>query len=217
MPDDSLVPGLLTLSDVMGTGQHAAVSANVGEGKTVVVVGDGAVGLSAVLAAHRLGAERVVAMSRHIPRQAAAREFGATDVVAERGEEGVARIKELFGGIGADCVLECVGTAESMQQAIDSTRPGGRVGYVGAPVGSELPIRKLFGANITVGGGVAPSAATSRRCWAMSWMAASTRARCSTVRCRSKTPLRPTEPWTSGRRSRCCSVPRRAPASPAWI
>ena len=156
VPDDSLVPSLLTLSDVMCTGHHAAVSAGVGEGKTVVVVGDGAVGLSAVLASHRLGAERVVVMSRHTSRQAVASEFGATDIVAERGEEGVAAIRELFDGIGADCVLECVGTAESMQQAIDSTRPGGRVGYVGVPVGSEIPIRKLFSANITIGGGVAP-------------------------------------------------------------
>ncbi|MBA2444215.1 MAG: alcohol dehydrogenase catalytic domain-containing protein [Nocardioidaceae bacterium] len=157
VPDDSLIAGLLTLSDVMCTGHHAAISAGVGKGKTVVVVGDGAVGLSAVLASHRLGAERVVVMSRHASRQAVASDFGATDIVAERGEEGVAAIKELFDGIGADCVLECVGTAESMRQAIDSTRPGGRVGYVGVPVGSEIPIRKLFGNNIAVGGGVAPA------------------------------------------------------------
>jgi len=156
VPEHSLVPSLLTLADVFCTGHHAAVSAGVGAGKTVVVVGDGAVGLSAVLASHRLGAERVVAMSRHRARQVVAREFGATDIVAERGEEGAAAIKELFDGIGADCVLECVGTAESMEQAIDSARPGGRVGYVGAPVGSELPIRKLFSNNIAVGGGVAP-------------------------------------------------------------
>jgi threonine dehydrogenase-like Zn-dependent dehydrogenase len=158
MPDDTLVPSLLTLSDVMSTGHHAAVSAGVGAGKTVVVVGDGAVGLSAVLAARRLGAERVVAMSRHASRQAVAREFGATDIVAERGAAGVELIRELFDGIGADCVLECVGNKESMQQALDSTRPGGHVGYVGVPAGgAELPIRQLFGTNVNVGGGVAPA------------------------------------------------------------
>ncbi len=157
MPDDSMLASLLTLSDVMGTGHHAAVSAGVGRGATVVVVGDGAVGQCAVLAARRLGAERVIAMSRHADRQELARTFGATDVVAERGDEGVARVTELLGGIGADAVLECVGTKESMQQAIDAARPGGRVGYVGVPAGgAELPIRQLFGSNVSVGGGVAP-------------------------------------------------------------
>jgi hypothetical protein len=156
-PDDAMVPGLLTLSDVMGTGHHAALAAGVGPGSTVVVVGDGAVGLCAVLAAHRLGAERIIAMSRHADRQELAQVFGAADIVAERGAEGVARVKELLGGVGADAVLECVGTKESMQQALDSTRPGGRVGYVGVPNGGpELPIRKMFGDNISVGGGVAP-------------------------------------------------------------
>jgi threonine dehydrogenase-like Zn-dependent dehydrogenase len=156
-PDAALVPSLLTLSDVMGTGHHAAVMAGVGRSTTVVVVGDGAVGLCGVLAARRLGAERVIAMSRHKDRQDLAREFGATDIVEERGDEGVARIVDLLGGIGADSVLECVGTKESMLQAIGATRPGGRVGYVGVPAGgAELPIRQLFGSNITVGGGVAP-------------------------------------------------------------
>jgi threonine dehydrogenase-like Zn-dependent dehydrogenase len=156
-PDESMVASLLTLSDVMGTGHHAALAAGVTKGSTVVVVGDGAVGQCAVLAAVRLGAERVVAMSRHADRQALARSFGATDVVAERGDEGVAAVHELLGGIGADAVLECVGTKESMQQAIDATRPGGRVGYVGVPAGgSELPIRQLFSSNVSVGGGVAP-------------------------------------------------------------
>jgi threonine dehydrogenase-like Zn-dependent dehydrogenase len=156
-PADGELASLLTLSDVMGTGHHAARAASVGKGSTVVVVGDGAVGQCAVLAATRLGAERVIAMSRHADRQALAREFGATDVVAERGDEGVARVTELLGGIGADAVLECVGTKESMQQAIDATRPGGRVGYVGVPAGgAELPIRQLFSDNISVGGGVAP-------------------------------------------------------------
>jgi hypothetical protein len=157
VPDESLVPSLLTLSDVMGTGHHAALAAEVKPGSTVVVVGDGAVGLCAVLAANRLGAERIIAMSRHADRQELARVFGATDIVAERGAEGVARVQELLGGIGADAVLECVGTEESMQQSLDSTRPGGRVGYVGVPNGGpELPIRKMFGDNIAVGGGVAP-------------------------------------------------------------
>ena len=156
-PDEAMVPGLLTLSDVMGTGHHAAVAAGVGPGSTVNVVGDGAVGLCAVLAARRLGAERIILMSRHADRQALGREFGATDVVAERGREGVELVRDLLGGVGADCVLECVGTRESMNQAIYSARPGGRVGYVGVPNGgAELPIRVMFGRNVTVGGGVAP-------------------------------------------------------------
>jgi threonine dehydrogenase-like Zn-dependent dehydrogenase len=160
VPDAKLVPSLLTLSDVMGTGHHAALAARVGPGDTVVVVGDGAVGQCAVLASTRLGAERVIMMSRHADRQQLARDFGATDVVAERGAEGVARVAELTGGVGADAVLECVGTKESMRQAIDSARPGGRVGYVGVPAGGpELPIGKLFGSNIAVGGGVAPARA----------------------------------------------------------
>ncbi len=157
MPDESMIASLLALSDVMGTGHHAARSAGVGPGATVVVVGDGAVGQCAVIAARRLGAERVIAMSRHADRQELAHALGATDVVAERGEEGVAKVKELLGGIGADAVLECVGTKESMLQAIDAARPGGRVGYVGVPAGgAELPIRKLFSSNVSVGGGVAP-------------------------------------------------------------
>jgi threonine dehydrogenase-like Zn-dependent dehydrogenase len=157
VPGDDLVPALLALSDVMGTGHHAARAAGVGPGQTVVVVGDGAVGLCAVLAARRLGAERVIAMSRHEDRATLARRFGADDVVAARGDEGAEAIREMTGGIGADAVLECVGTKESMQQALDSTRPGGRVGYVGVPAGGpELPIGQLFSTNITVGGGVAP-------------------------------------------------------------
>jgi threonine dehydrogenase-like Zn-dependent dehydrogenase len=156
-PADDLIPSVLTLADVMGTGHHAALSAGVGPGKTVAVVGDGAVGLCGVLAARRLGATRIVAMSRHADRQAIAREFGATDVVEERGDEGVARIKELFDGVGPDCVLECVGTKESMDQAIRSVRPGGMVGYVGVPAGGpELPVGRLFSSNVGVRGGVAP-------------------------------------------------------------
>src|SRR5690606_34548481 len=157
LPDDALVPHLLTLSDVMGPGHHARVPAAVGPGATVVVVGDGAVGLCAVLASARLGAERIVAMSRHADRQALATRFGATDIVAERGDEGVDRIRELFDGIGADAVLECVGTKESMDQALRSARPGGQVGFVGVPNGArELPIRRMFNSSVGVGGGVAP-------------------------------------------------------------
>lgn len=153
----ALVPHLLTLSDVMGTGHHAAVSGGVGPGSTVAVVGDGAVGLCAVAAARRLGASRIVAMSRHPQRQELARELGATDVVPERGDEGVARLKELFDGIGPDVVLECVGTKESMDQALRSARPGGQVGFVGVPAGGpELPVRTMFDTNVGVRGGVAP-------------------------------------------------------------
>ncbi len=156
-PDDAQVPALLALSDVMGTGHHAARAARVRPGRTVAVVGDGAVGLCAVLAAKRLGADRIVAFSRHPDRQAVARRFGATDVVAARGDEGADAVRELLGGIGADAVLECVGTKESMAQALATVRPGGAVGYVGVPAGGpELPIGQLFGTNVTVGGGVAP-------------------------------------------------------------
>ncbi len=153
--DDEL-PGLLTLSDVMGTGHHAAVSAGVSDGDTVVVVGDGAVGLCAIIAARRLGATTVIAMSRHEARQELAREFGATQVIAGRGDAGVAAVHELT-GVGADRVLECVGTKESMDQALRSARPGGMVGYVGVPNGGpELPVRPMFNRNVGVRGGVAP-------------------------------------------------------------
>lgn len=156
-PAEELLPSLLTLADVMGTGHHAAVSAGVTEGSTVAVVGDGAVGLCAILASKRLGASRIVAMSRHADRQQIATEFGATDIVEERGKEGAGRIKEMFDGVGPDFVLECVGTKESMDQAIRSVRPGGMVGYVGVPNGgAELPIFRLFGTNVGVNGGVAP-------------------------------------------------------------
>src|SRR5437867_3082600 len=148
VPPDDLIPSLLTTSDVLGTGWFAADAANVKPGSTVVVVGDGAVGLLGVLSAKRMGAERIIAMSRHESRQKLAREFGATDLVTERGDEGVARIKELTKGIGADAVLECVGTQESMMQAIRSTRPCGSVGYVGVPHGVELNGEELFYAHV---------------------------------------------------------------------
>ena len=154
---DDEIAGLLTLSDVMGTGHHAAVSAGVGPGDSVAVVGDGAVGLCAIIAAKRLGATTIIAMSRHPQRQALAREFGATHIVEERGDAGIARVRELTEGVGADRVLECVGTKESMDQALRSTRPGGMVGYVGVPNGGpELPVRQMFGRNVGVNGGVAP-------------------------------------------------------------
>ncbi|MCE5241844.1 MAG: zinc-dependent alcohol dehydrogenase family protein [Desulfobacteraceae bacterium] len=156
VPSEDMIPSLLTVSDVMGTGWFAADAANVKPGKTVVVVGDGAVGLLGVLSAKRMGAGRIIAMSRHETRQKLAREFGADDIVIERGNEGVARIKELTDGIGADSVLECVGTQESMMQAIRSTRPGGYIGYVGVPHGVELNGEKLFFSHVHLHGGPAP-------------------------------------------------------------
>jgi threonine dehydrogenase-like Zn-dependent dehydrogenase len=155
-PSDDLIPSLLALSDVMGTGWFAADAANVKPGGTVVVVGDGAVGLLGVLSAKQIGAERIIAMSRHESRQKLAREFGATDIVAERGDEGIERIKELTRGVGADSVLECVGTQESMQQAIRVTRPGGSVGYVGVPHGVMLDGADLFFRHVRLHGGPAP-------------------------------------------------------------
>jgi threonine dehydrogenase-like Zn-dependent dehydrogenase len=155
-PSDDLIPSLLAASDVLGTGWFAAAAAEVGPGKTVAVVGDGAVGLLAVLAARQLGAERIIAMSRHEPRQKLAREFGATDIVTERGDEGVARVKELTGGLGAHSVIEAVGTQESMMQAIRSSRPGGHVGYVGVAHNVRLPGDELFFAEIHLHGGPAP-------------------------------------------------------------
>jgi len=156
VPTGDVVPSLLALSDVMGTGWFAADAANVKPGMTVVIVGDGAVGLLGVLSAKQIGAERIIAMSRHQSRQKLAREFGATDIVTERGDEGVQRIKELTNGIGADSVLECVGTQQSMMQAIQSTRRGGYVGYVGVPHGVELNGEQLFFAHVHLHGGPAP-------------------------------------------------------------
>ena len=156
VPSGEMVPSLLALSDVMGTGWFAADAANVKPGKTVVVVGDGAVGLLGVLSAKQMGAERIIAMSHHESRQKLAREFGATDVVTERGDEGVERIKQLTNGIGADSVLECVGTQQSMMQAIQCARRGGYVGYVGVPHGVELIGEQLFFAHVHLHGGPAP-------------------------------------------------------------
>jgi threonine dehydrogenase-like Zn-dependent dehydrogenase len=156
LPPEDLIPSLLAASDVLGTGWFGAVAAEVGPGRTVAVVGDGAVGLLAVLAARRLGAERIIAMSRHEPRQQLAVEFGATEIVTERGDAGAARIKELTGGLGAHSVIEAVGTQESMLQAIRSTRPGGHIGYVGVAHGVELPGRELFFSHVHLHGGPAP-------------------------------------------------------------
>jgi threonine dehydrogenase-like Zn-dependent dehydrogenase len=155
-PDAELVPSLLAASDVLGTGWFAAVAAEVGPGKTVAVVGDGAVGLMGVLAARQLGAERIIAMSRHRDRQELASFYGATDIVEERGDEGVARIRELTNGLGAHSVIEAVGTQESTMQAIRATRGGGHVGYVGVNHGVALPGTELFFAGIHLHGGPAP-------------------------------------------------------------
>jgi threonine dehydrogenase-like Zn-dependent dehydrogenase len=155
--DHALMPSLLTLSDVMGTGHHAAVVAGVGPGKSVAVVGDGAVGLCGVIAAKRLGAEQIIIMGRHDDRISLAREFGATDVVTERGEEAVERVRGLTGGFGVHSVLECVGHGASMETAIGIARPGGAVGRVGVPQEETMPasLPAFFG-NVTVGGGPAP-------------------------------------------------------------
>jgi threonine dehydrogenase-like Zn-dependent dehydrogenase len=155
-PGPGLLPSLLAASDVLGTGWFGAVAADVRPGKTVAVVGDGAVGLLAVLAARELGAERIIAMSRHEARQKLALEFGATDIVTERGAEGVARVKEMTGGYGAHSVIEAVGTQESMMQAIRSARPGGHVGYLGVAHGVRLPGEELFFAEVHLLGGPAP-------------------------------------------------------------
>ncbi|MFF7073412.1 zinc-dependent alcohol dehydrogenase family protein [Streptomyces pseudovenezuelae] len=155
-PDEELIPSLLTLSDVMGTGWYAARAAEIRPGSTAVVVGDGAVGLSGVIAAKELGAERIIAMSRHESRQKLALEFGATDIVTERGEEGVARVKELTNGVGADSVLECVGSQESMHQGLQSARPGGNVGFVGFPHDTRIDGQELFFSHVGLRGGLAP-------------------------------------------------------------
>jgi threonine dehydrogenase-like Zn-dependent dehydrogenase len=158
--DDALMPSLLTLSDVMGTGHHAALAARVGPGKTVAVVGDGAVGLCGVIAARRLGAERIIILGRHPDRIALARDFGATDVVSDRGDEAVERVHELTGGFGAHSVLECVGYEQSTVTALSIARPGGAVGRVGVPQQEEIPTTaKTFFDNVTVAGGPAPARA----------------------------------------------------------
>ena len=155
-PAEDLIPSLLAVSDVLGTGWYAADAARVQPGSTVVVVGDGAVGLMGVLAAKQMGADRIIAMSRHKSRQELALEYGATDIVSERGDEGIARIKELTNRIGADSVLECVGTQESMNQAIQVARPGSMIGYVGVPHGVQFDGQSLFFSQTGMMGGPAP-------------------------------------------------------------
>ena len=155
-PEPDLVPSLLAASDVLGTGWYGAVAAEAGPGKTVAVVGDGAVGLLAILAAKQLGAERIIAMSRHEPRQKLALEFGATDIISERGDQGVAKVKDLTDGLGAHSVVEAVGTQEAMMQAIRATRHGGHVGFVGVSHGVQIPGEELFYAEIHLHGGPAP-------------------------------------------------------------
>jgi threonine dehydrogenase-like Zn-dependent dehydrogenase len=155
--DDALMPSLLTLADVLGTGHHAAVAAQVAPGKSVAVVGDGAVGLCGVIAAKRLGAEQIIILGRHPDRIALAREFSATDVVSERGEEAIERVLELTGGFGAHSVLECVGLGQSIETAIGIARPGGAVGRVGVPQDEMMPASQpAFFKNVTIGGGPAP-------------------------------------------------------------
>ncbi|MEU5608146.1 zinc-dependent alcohol dehydrogenase family protein [Streptomyces sparsogenes] len=156
VPGEEFWPSLLAVSDVMGTGWYAADAAEVRPGSTTVVVGDGAVGLCAVIAAKEMGAERIIAMSRHESRQRLAREFGATHIVTERGDEGIARIKDLTDGIGADSVLECVGTAQAMRQALHSARPGGNVGFVGVPHEVTVDGQELFFSHVGLRGGPAP-------------------------------------------------------------
>ncbi|MET3599705.1 zinc-dependent alcohol dehydrogenase family protein [Martelella mangrovi] len=156
MPTDGQIPHMLAVSDVLGTGYYAAEAAGVKEGSTAVVVGDGAVGLMGVLSAKLMGAERIIAMSRHESRQKLAREFGATDIVETRGEEGVAAIKEMTDGVGADAVLECVGLQESMDQALGCARPGGAVGFVGVPHGVTIGGEGLFFQQKRLFGGPAP-------------------------------------------------------------
>lgn len=157
--DDALMPSLLTLSDVMGTGHHAALAAQVGPGKTVAVVGDGAVGLCGVIAAKRLGAEQIIVLGRHPDRIALAKEFGATDIVSERGEAAVARVRELTDGFGVDSVLECVGLEQAVATAIDIARPGGAVGRVGVPEDQRSPVGVAFWKNVRMAGGPAPARA----------------------------------------------------------
>jgi threonine dehydrogenase-like Zn-dependent dehydrogenase len=156
MPADDLIPSLLATSDVLGTGWFAADAAGVTQGCTAVVVGDGAVGLMGVLAAKQMGAARIITMSRHKSRQDLVLEYGATDIVSERGDAGVAIIKDLTKGVGVDSVLECVGTQESMMQAINCARPGGKIGFVGVPHGVQLDGKEMFFQQKSLFGGPAP-------------------------------------------------------------
>ena len=206
---DQTMASLLTLSDVLATGHHAAVCAEVQEGGVVAVVGDGAVGLSGVLAACRLGAERVIALSRNPTRQQLARDFGATEIVEARGRAATEAIKELTDGVGADAVLECVGTAQAMETAISIARPGSMVGYVGVPHGVELPIGDLFFRNVGIRGGSAPVRAYIPTFCPTCSRSGSIRVASSTTRPISTRSRRRMRRWTSGgRSSRCCGSGR---------
>lgn len=195
---DEMMASLLTLSDVMGTGHHAAVCARVKSGDVVAVVGDGAVGLSGVIAAKRLGADRIIALSRNPVRQELAREFGATDIVEGRGEEATEAVLELTDGVGIDATLECVGTGQAMDTALSIARPGSMVGYVGLPHGVELPVLSMFFRNKGVLGGPAPVRAYIPNCWTTSWRGASIPAGSWTSRPTSTASRRDMRRWTSG-------------------
>jgi threonine dehydrogenase-like Zn-dependent dehydrogenase len=203
-PDPELIPSLLAASDVLGTGWFGAVAAEAGPGKTVAVVGDGAVGLMAILAASQLGAERIIAMSRHPERQELARFYGATDIVEERGEEGVAKIKELTGGLGAHSVIEAVGTQESTMQAIGATRPGGHMGFVGVNYDVKIPGIDLFFADIHLHGGPAPVRRFLPDLIQLIWDRQIDPAESLTSPCHSTKRRRATRQWTNAAPSRCC-------------
>ena len=206
LPSDDLIPSLLAASDVLGTGWFAADAAAAGPGKTVAVVGDGAVGLLGVLSAKQMGAERIIAMSRHEARQRLAREYGATDIVTERGEEGVARIKDMTDGLGVHSVIEAVGTQESMMQAIRSTRPGGHVGFVGVTYGVELPGLELFFAEIHLFGGPAPVRRYLPELIDLIWNRKINPGKVFDLTLRSSRSPRGIARWPTAGPSRCCCV-----------
>jgi len=214
-PSPDLIPSLLAASDVLGTGSFAAVAAETGPGKTVAVVGDGAVGLLGVLAAKQLGAERIIAFSRHADRQALAREFGATDIVEERGDDGVAKVKALTRGLGAHSVIEAVGTQEAMMQAIHSTRPGGHVGFVGVSHDVAIPGDDLFMAGVHIHGGPAPVRRFLPQLVQLIWDRAIEPGKVFDLTLPWTEPPRVTARWTSAPPPRSCSPsdtsPRRTP------
>ena len=215
LPPDDLIPISWT-SDVMGTGWFAAAAANVKPGMTVAVVGDGAVGLLGVLSAKQMGAEKIIAMSRHEARQKLAREFGATDIVPERGDEAVSHIKDMTGGIGADAVLECVGTQESMMQAIRSRVPGGGVGYVGVPHDASLDLGALFWTHVRLHGGPAPVRQFLPDLIKSVWNRKINPGKAFDSHCPSIKLQKDIARWTSAARSKPCSV-REAIHKSKWL
>ncbi len=222
VPPADLIPDFLAASDVLGTGWFAAVAAEAGPGKTVAVVGDGAVGLLGVMAAQQLGAERIIAMSRHASRQQLALEFGATDIVEERGDEGVERIKDLTGGLGAHSVIEAVGTQESMMQAIRATRPGGHVGYVGVSHDVSLPGEELFFSHVHLHGGPAPVRQYLPHLMDLIWNREINPGKVFDLELPLDEAAAGYPRWTNAARSRCCCArdddtpPRLARSSCAW-